>query len=38
MLSFNLKKVRYADDFLVIGPSQMVIENFVKPAVEELLS
>lgn len=38
MLDFNLKTVRYAEDFVVIGPSQRVIEQFVKPAVEEFLS
>lgn len=38
LLSFNLKTVRYADDFIVIGPSRRIIENFVKPAVEQFLA
>jgi RNA-directed DNA polymerase len=38
MLSFNLKTIRYADDFVVIGTSRRVIENFVKPSVEAFLN
>jgi RNA-directed DNA polymerase len=37
MLSFNLKTIRYADDFIVIGTSRRVIEKFVKPSVENFL-
>jgi RNA-directed DNA polymerase len=38
MLTFFIKTVRYADDFIVIAPSRRIIETFVKPAVEEFLS
>jgi RNA-directed DNA polymerase len=38
LLSFNLKTVRYADDFVVIGRSKRNIEQFVKPAVSEFLA
>lgn len=38
LLTFHLKTVRYADDFVVIGPSRRVIEQFVKPAVQEFLA
>lgn len=37
MLSFNLKTIRYADEFFVIGTSRRIIENFVKPSVEAFL-
>lgn len=37
MLSFNLKTIRYADDFVVIAPSRRIIEKFVKPSVEKFL-
>jgi len=38
MLTFFIKTVRYADDFIVIAPSKRIIEIFVKPAVEAFLS
>ena len=38
MLTFNVKTVRYADDFVVIAPSKRIIEMFIKPAVEAFLS
>lgn len=38
MLSFNIKTVRYADDFVVIATSRRIIEKFVRPAVEEFLA
>lgn len=38
MLSFFVKTVRYADDFIVIAPSRRIIELFVKPTVEQFLS
>jgi RNA-directed DNA polymerase len=37
MLTFRVKTVRYADDFVVIGPSRRIIEQFVKPSVESFL-
>jgi len=33
MLSFKLKTVRYADDFIVIATSRRIIEEFIKPRI-----
>lgn len=38
MLSFSLKTVRYADDFVVIGTSRRILEKFVRPAVVSFLA
>jgi len=38
MLTFHVKTVRYADDFIVISPSRRIIETFIKPAVERFLA
>jgi RNA-directed DNA polymerase len=37
LLSFNLKTVRYADDFVVLGTSKRILEQYVKPAVNKFL-
>jgi RNA-directed DNA polymerase len=37
MLSFKVKTVRYADDFVIIATSRRIIEKFIKPAVVEFL-
>lgn len=38
MLAFNIKTVRYADDFLVIATSRRIVEKFIRPAVEKFLA
>jgi Reverse transcriptase (RNA-dependent DNA polymerase) len=38
LLTFIIKTVRYADDFIVIGTSRRIIEKYVRPAVEEFLT
>ena len=37
MLTFHLKTVRYADDFIVMANSRRIIELMVKPAVTQFL-
>ena len=38
LLTFHVKTVRYADDFLVIAPSRRILELFIKPAVVKFLT
>jgi len=33
MLTFRVKTVRYADDFIIIATSRRIIEKFIKPSV-----
>jgi RNA-directed DNA polymerase len=37
MLSFKVKTVRYADDFIIIATSRRIIEKFIKPAVIQFI-
>ena len=37
MLTFHLKTVRYADDFIVMANSRRIIELRVKPAIAQFL-
>jgi RNA-directed DNA polymerase len=37
LLSFKIKTVRYADDFVIIATSRRVIEKYIKPAVIRFL-
>jgi len=37
MLSFKVKIIRYADDFVIIATSRRIIEKFIKPAIIEFL-
>jgi len=37
MLTFHIKTVRYADDFVVIASSRRIIELMIKPAIKQFL-
>ena len=37
LLSFKVKTVRYADDFVIIATSRRILDKFIKPAVTDFL-